>query len=140
MGVGQPMGGAERQPILRCAARARGRFIRLGNSSVRGGKNAPVRLPRRGGGLTVGGEACHRDVSGRLEDFHSIDGGVETSISALFLLVISIANLFILKGIPADFTCARRSERISEDLDALRARRGLIARIFRPLFCIVPRS
>lgn len=58
----------------------------------------PVRLPPRRVGLTVGGEACHRDASGRLEDIHNIDGVVATSISALFLRVISIANLFFLNG------------------------------------------
>jgi high-affinity nickel permease len=69
----------------------------------------PVRLPPRRVGLTVGGEACHRDASGRLEDIHNIDGVVGTSISALFPLVISIANLFFLNrcGSPDRY---RRSE------------------------------
>ena len=73
--------------------------------------------------------------------FQDIGGAIGTSVSALFLLVIGIANFIILKGIWAAFTRARRGEKIvDEDLDALLAGRGLIARIFRPVFNIVSRS
>jgi len=55
--------------------------------------------------------------------------------------VIGIANLFILKRIWSTFVRARRGERIiDEDLDALLAGRGLLARIFRPMFRVVSRS
>jgi high-affinity nickel-transport protein len=64
-----------------------------------------------------------------------------TAVSALFLLAIGLANLFILKGIWSAFTRARSGHRIAdEDLDALLAGRGFIARIFRPLFRVVSRS
>ncbi|AEH89926.1 high-affinity nickel-transporter [Mesorhizobium opportunistum WSM2075] len=80
-------------------------------------------------------------MQGRLEAFHKWGDLVGTSVSALFLLVVGMANLFILKGIWAAFIRARRGEKIvDEDLDALLAGRGLIARIFRPLFGIVTRS
>lgn len=80
-------------------------------------------------------------MQGRLEAFHRFGGLIGTSVSALFLLVVGIANLFILKSIWAAFIRARRGEKIvDEDLDALLAGRGLIARIFRPLFGIVSRS
>lgn len=77
----------------------------------------------------------------RLEAFHDVGGVIGTAVSALFLLIIGIANLFILKGIWAAFTRARAGEKIvDEDLDALLAGRGLIARIFRPVFRVVSRS
>lgn len=80
-------------------------------------------------------------MQGRLHEFHNLGGLIGTSVSALFLLVVGIANLFILKGIWAAFIRARRGEKIvDEDLDAQLAGRGLIARIFRPLFGIVSRS
>lgn len=73
--------------------------------------------------------------------FHNIGGMIGTSVSALFLLLIGIANLFILKGIWLAFARARRGEKIvDEDLDALLAGRGLIACIFRPVFHVVSRS
>ncbi|MER8465849.1 HoxN/HupN/NixA family nickel/cobalt transporter [Mesorhizobium sp. M1396] len=80
-------------------------------------------------------------MQGRLEEFRDIGGVVGTSVSALFLLAIGLANLFILRAIWAAFTRARHGQKIvDEDLDALLAGRGFIARIFRPLFGIVSRS
>ena len=80
-------------------------------------------------------------LQGRLTAFHDIGGIIGTAISAFFLLAIGLANLLILRGIWSAFTRARRGERIvDEDLDALLAGRGLIARIFRPLFRVVSRS
>jgi high-affinity nickel-transport protein len=47
----------------------------------------------------------------------------------------------VLKGIWSAFSRARRGDKIvDEDLDALLAGRGLIARIFRPVFQVVSRS
>lgn len=80
-------------------------------------------------------------LQGRLEEFHTIGGVVGTTVSSAFLLAIGLANLFILGGIWAAFQRVRRGARIvDEDLDALLAGRGLIARIFRPLFRVVSRS
>jgi nickel/cobalt transporter (NiCoT) family protein len=80
-------------------------------------------------------------MQGRMEEFHSIGGVIGTSVSAAFLLIIGLANLFLLRGIWAAFQRARRGERIvDEDLDALLAGRGFLARIFRRLFNVVSRS
>src|SRR5271168_4397426 len=80
-------------------------------------------------------------MHGHLDTAHAVGGLAGTVISAGFLLVIGIANLFILKGVWAAFGRARHGERIvEEDLDALLAGRGLIARVFRPLFRAVSRS
>jgi nickel/cobalt transporter (NiCoT) family protein len=80
-------------------------------------------------------------LQGKLDAFHDVGGVIGTLISALFLLAIGVANIFILRSIWSAFVRARRGERIvDEDLDALLAGRGLIARIFRPLFRVVSRS
>ncbi len=80
-------------------------------------------------------------MQGKLDTFHHTGGLIGTSVSALFLLIIGIANLFILKGIWLAFVRARRGEKIvDEDLDNLLAGRGLIARVFRPVFRVVSRS
>ena len=80
-------------------------------------------------------------LQGELDALHVIGGVIGTAASALFLLVIGLANLFIMKGIWAAFCRVRRGGKIvDEDLDALLAGRGLLARIFRPVFGMVSRS
>ena len=76
-----------------------------------------------------------------LESFHDVGGIVGTAVSALFLLVIGFANLFILAGIWATFSRVRRGARLAEeDLDILLSGQGFLARLFRPVFRIVRRS
>ena len=80
-------------------------------------------------------------MQGQRNAFYDLGGVIGTAVSALFLLAIGLANLFILRGIWSAFTRARGGHRIAdEDLDALLAGRGFIARIFRPLFRVVSRS
>jgi len=80
-------------------------------------------------------------LQNKFDAFRDIGGIIGTVVSALFLLGIGIANLFILKGIWCAFRQAYRGEWIvSEDLNALFAGRGFIARIFGPLFRLVTRS
>ena len=80
-------------------------------------------------------------MQSRLEAFHVVGGVIGTALSAAFLLVIGIANLFILKSIWSVFARARRGDKIvDEDLDVLLAGRGLLARIFRSVFRAVSRS
>ncbi len=77
----------------------------------------------------------------QLEEFHEIGGLIGTTVSAVFLLVIGLANLFILRGIWQAFSRARRGEKIvDEDLDAVLAGRGFLARIFRRTFRSVTHS
>lgn len=76
-----------------------------------------------------------------LEAFHGIGGVIGTAVSAVFLLALGVANLFILRGVWAAFRRARRGERlVDQDLDMLLAGRGLLARIFGPVFRSVTRS
>jgi high-affinity nickel-transport protein len=90
---------------------------------------------------TVAIAATAAALQGRLEEFHDIGGIIGTTVSALFLLIIGIANLFIFFSVWSVFSRARRGERIGEeDLDALLAGQGFLARLFRPMFRVVTRS
>jgi high-affinity nickel-transport protein len=74
----------------------------------------------------------------RLAAFHDLGGTVGTIVSALFLLAIGLANLFVLKGIWAAFARARAGRRVvDEDLDLLLGQRGFFARIFKPILKLV---
>ena len=80
-------------------------------------------------------------LQGRLDQFHALGGIIGTLVSAFFLLLIGLANLFVLKGIWAAFKRARNGAKVGEEeLDALLAGRGLLARLFAPLFKMVSRS
>jgi len=80
-------------------------------------------------------------MQSRLDSFHDVGGVIGTTVSAVFLLLIGIANLFVLKGVWFAFKRAQRGERIAEeDLDTLLAGGGFLARIFQPMFRVVTRS
>jgi high-affinity nickel-transport protein len=80
-------------------------------------------------------------LQSELPAFHDIGSIVGTAISALFLLLIGIANLVILKGIWLAFERARRGEKVADaDLEGFAAGGSVITRALRPLFGIVSRS
>jgi high-affinity nickel-transport protein len=76
---------------------------------------------------------------GRLESFHAIGNIVGTSISAAFLLLIAIINVFILINVYKAFQRVKKGGNLAdEDLDnLLSAKGGLFARIFGPLFRMI---
>jgi len=80
-------------------------------------------------------------LQGRFAEFKSIGAVIGTGASAFFLLAIAVINLVILRGVWKSFRKARRGEPVEEqELNALLAGRGLLARLFRPLFRMVSRS
>ena len=80
-------------------------------------------------------------LQGRLHPFKVIGSVIGTGTSAFFLLSIAAINLIILRGVWRSFQRARRGEPVADhELDQLLAGRGLLARIFRPLFRMVTRS
>jgi nickel/cobalt transporter (NiCoT) family protein len=80
-------------------------------------------------------------MQGRLGAVQEIGGVVGTLVSAGFLFAIAGANLVILLGIWRRFREVRRGDQIDEEaLDLLLSGRGLLARLFRPLFRAITRS
>jgi nickel/cobalt transporter (NiCoT) family protein len=80
-------------------------------------------------------------LQGKLHPFKVIGSVIGTGTSAFFLLTIAVINLFILRGVWRSFQRARRGEPVADhELDRLLSGRGLLARMFRPLFRMVRRS
>ena len=77
----------------------------------------------------------------RFEAFSRIGGVVATSVSALFLFTIAAMNLVILRSVWKTFAHVRAGGGyVEEDLDLLMGNRGLLSRLFRPMFQLVNRS
>ena len=80
-------------------------------------------------------------LQGKLHPFKVIGSVVGTGTSAFFLLTIACINLVILRGVWRSFQRARHGEPVADhELDHLLSGRGLLARMFRPLFRMVTRS
>src|SRR5258706_2674676 len=80
-------------------------------------------------------------LSDRFEAFKDVGGIIGTSVSALFLFAVAIANIFILVAVYKSFKRVKRGgPLIEEDLDLLLSHRGLLGRMFRPLFRFIHAS
>lgn len=76
-----------------------------------------------------------------LSSFKTIGGVIGTSVSALFLLAIALANIAILIGVWRTFRTVAKGGLLDHDsLDTLLSGRGLLARLFKPIFRIVSKS
>ena len=77
----------------------------------------------------------------QLESMRNMGGMIGTIVSAAFLLLIAIMNLFILVAIYRAFHRVRKGGAfVEEDLNLLMAGNGFLARIFRPLFGMIRES
>jgi high-affinity nickel-transport protein len=80
-------------------------------------------------------------MQSRMDGYREIGGILSTCVSGFFLMLIAATNFVILKGVWKSFLRVRAGEAIDhDDLDLLLAGRGLLARIFRPLFRLVTKS
>jgi high-affinity nickel-transport protein len=80
-------------------------------------------------------------VSTRFERFEAVGGIVSTLVSALFLFAIAAANIVILRSVWQTYRHVRNGgSYVDEDFDLLLNSRGLLARLFRPLFRLIERS
>jgi high-affinity nickel-transport protein len=78
---------------------------------------------------------------GRFEALRALAGLFATGVSAGFLFIVAIMNLFILATVYRAFREVRRSGRLDEaPLATVLARRGLLGRLFRPLFRLAAKS
>ena len=77
-------------------------------------------------------------VQSRFAEYKDVGGIISTSVSALFLFIIAAMNLVILRGIWRTFRHVRRGGGyVDEDFDLLLNSRGMLARLFRPLFRMI---
>jgi high-affinity nickel-transport protein len=105
-----------------------GLFFALGHSTV-------VILAAAG----VAGAATA--LAGSIDRFKAVGGLVGTSVSALFLFAIAAVNLIVLRSVWQIFRQVRQGGRwVEEDVDLLLNSRGLLARLFRPLFRLIGAS
>jgi len=80
-------------------------------------------------------------VSGRFDDLKAFGSVFGTSASALFLFLLAAFNIVVLISVWRTFQAVRRGEPFSDnDFDVLLNSRGLLARLFRPLFRLVSKS
>jgi len=80
-------------------------------------------------------------LQSRFETFKTVGGVIGTSVSALFLFAIALANILILISIYRAFrTVKRGGPFVEEDLDLVLANRGLLGRLFRRFFAAIERS
>lgn len=78
---------------------------------------------------------------GGLAAFGAVGSIIGTTVSALFLFAIAIANLFILVSVYDTFQRVKRGAPfVEDDLNILLASRGLLGRLFHPLFLFIRAS
>ena len=78
---------------------------------------------------------------GSFDAIKGVGGVIGTAVSALFLLAIAAMNLVILASLHRCYRRVRAGGAYAdEDLDVLLNDRGLLARLFRPMFRMIGRS
>ena len=94
--------------------------------------------------VVVGAAAVIALTASALEGFEALKGAggiVSTGVSALFLFTIAAMNLLILRGVWRTYRHVRAGGAyVEEDFDLLLNSRGLLARLFRPLFRMITTS
>ena len=81
------------------------------------------------------------ELSGHFESWKSVGGVVSTLVSTFFLFTIAAMNIVILVGVWRTYRHVRAGGAFhDEDFDLLLNSRGLLARLFRPLFRLVSKS
>ncbi len=100
----------------------------LGHSSVVALASAAIALAAAG-------------LQDRFESYRAVGELVGTLVSVLFLFIVAAANFVVLLSVYRTFRSVRRGAGYAEeDLDHLLAQRGLLGRVFRPMFRLVSRS
>lgn len=75
------------------------------------------------------------------DGFKDVGGIIGTSVSATFLLIVGLANVFILIAVFRIFRKVKRGEMFVEDeLNVLLSQRGVIGRMLRSVFAVITKS
>lgn len=90
---------------------------------------------------SIGIAATATALEGRLAAFQHIGSMIGTLISTAFLFAIALINLFVLFSMLKAFKQLKQGQRYADDdIDTLLASRGLLNRLFRPLFKLITKS
>ena len=77
----------------------------------------------------------------RFDTFQNVGGVIGTLVSALFLLAIAAMNVVILGTLYRTFRRVKAGAAyVDDDLNVLLAGRGMLARLFRPMFRLIRQS
>jgi high-affinity nickel-transport protein len=77
----------------------------------------------------------------RLDAVRNVASVIGTLLSVFFLFAIAIVNVIVLRSIYRAFVRVRRGEPyVEEDFNMLLSGRGILSRIFRPMFHMISRS
>ena len=77
----------------------------------------------------------------RLDAVRNIASVIGTLVSVFFLFAIAIVNVIVLRSVYRAFVRVRRGESyVEEDFNMLLGGRGLLSRLFRPMFRMISRS
>jgi nickel/cobalt transporter (NiCoT) family protein len=80
-------------------------------------------------------------IESRFPSFHAVGALVGTVASALFLFLVAAANVAVLSAVWRSFRAVQKGGRLVEhELDHVLDRRGVMGRIFAPLFRLVTKS
>ena len=81
------------------------------------------------------------ELQTRFAAFREVGGLIGTSVSVFFLFTVAAANLIVLTAVYRSFQRVKRGGTlVEEDFDALLDQRGVMARLFRPLFKLIRKS
>lgn len=81
------------------------------------------------------------ELASHFDALKDVGGIIGTAVSTLFLFAIAAMNIVILRDVWTTFCRVRRGGAFNEqDFDLLLNSRGLLARLFRPLFRLVTQS
>ena len=91
--------------------------------------------------MAVGIAVTANALSAHVDWLRNAGGVVSTLVSTFFLFAIALMNVLILRGVWRTFHHVRRGGAFdAEDFDLLLNSRGMLARLFRPLFRLVTRG
>jgi high-affinity nickel-transport protein len=80
-------------------------------------------------------------LQGRMAGFKEVGGVIGTIVSTIFLVGIAAINLVVFRSLLHTFRSVRRGQPyLEDDINMLLSGRGLLARLFRPLFRLVNKS
>lgn len=92
-------------------------------------------------GLSVAVAVAAAAVTSGVDSFRAFGGVIGTGISAVFLLGLAFINLMVLVSVCRTFGAVKRGGRfVEDDFDILLNSRGLLSKVFRPLFRLVTKS